>query len=588
MTQNGNSANNPPPASPQALFDGLSAAGRQFIENVVGSLSPAQRADSAEIMRALTAGAQADDGRYAELQQRYYRQHLELWMNLARAGDGAAPIAPIAVPDKADRRFHAPEWQTLPYFDYLKQAYLINSRWLADMVENAQLPEPAKHKLRFFTRQVIDAAAPANFAPTNPEVIKLAAATNGESLARGLEYLSADAKKGRISMTDESAFEIGRNIAMTQGTVVFENELMQLIQYAPATPNVFERPLVMVPPCINKYYILDLQPENSFVRYTVAQGHTVFMVSWRNVPETMGHLTWDGYLADGVLKALDVARDICGVAQVNVLGFCVGGTLVGAALALLAAQGNSAAASVTLLTTMLDFSDAGDLAVYVDDAYVRQRELDFAHGGVLHGKELALTFSSLRANDLIWNYVVNNYLKGAAPAAFDLLYWNSDSTNLPGAMFVYYIRNTYLENNLRCPGKLAMCGERIDLSRVTVPAYILATREDHIVPWKTAYQSTQLLGGDIRFVLAGSGHIAGVINPPAKKRRNHWTNTAVPKEAAAWLDSATSQAGSWWPDWVNWLAGHAGAQTPAPAAAGNANYPPLEPAPGRYVRERCD
>jgi polyhydroxyalkanoate synthase len=288
MTQNGNSANNPLPASPQALFDGLSAAGRQFIENVVGSLSPAQRADSAEIMRALTAGAQTDDGRYAELQQRYYRQHLELWMNLARAGDGAAPIAPIAVPDKADRRFHAPEWQTLPYFDYLKQAYLINSRWLADMVENAQLPEPAKHKLRFFTRQVIDAAAPANFAPTNPEVIKLAAATNGESLARGLEHLSADAKKGRISMTDESAFEIGRNIVVTPGTVVFENELMQLIQYAPATPNVFARPLVMVPPCINKYYILDLQPENSFVRYTVAQGHTVFMVSWRNVPETMG------------------------------------------------------------------------------------------------------------------------------------------------------------------------------------------------------------------------------------------------------------------------------------------------------------
>jgi len=588
MTQNGNSANNPLPASPQALFDGLSAAGRQFIENVVGSLSPAQRADSAEIMRALTAGAQTDDGRYAELQQRYYRQHLELWMNLARAGDGAAPIAPIAVPDKADRRFHAPEWQTLPYFDYLKQAYLINSRWLADMVENAQLPEPAKHKLRFFTRQVIDAAAPANFAPTNPEVIKLAAATNGESLARGLEHLSADAKKGRISMTDESAFEIGRNIVVTPGTVVFENELMQLIQYAPATPNVFARPLVMVPPCINKYYILDLQPENSFVRYTVAQGHTVFMVSWRNVPETMGHLTWDGYLADGVIKALDVARDICGVAQVNVLGFCVGGTLVGAALALLAAQGDSAAASVTLLTTMLDFSDAGDLAVYVDDAYVRQREQDFARGGVLRGKELALTFSSLRANDLIWNYVVNNYLKGATPEAFDLLYWNSDSTNLPGAMFVYYIRNTYLENNLRCPGRLTMCGERIDLSRVTVPAYILATREDHIVPWKTAYQSTQLLGGDIRFVLAGSGHIAGVINPPAKKRRNHWTNTAVPKDAAAWLDSATSQAGSWWPDWINWLAGHAGAQTPAPAAAGNANYPSLEPAPGRYVRERCD
>jgi polyhydroxyalkanoate synthase len=311
------------------------------------------------------------------------------------------------------------------------------------------------------------------------------------------------------------------------------------------------------------------------------------MVSWRNVPESMGHLTWDQYLGDGIIKPLDVARDICGVAQVNVLGFCVGGTLVGAALAVLEAQGNPAAASLTLLATMLDFSDPGELAVYIDEAYVRQREKDFAQGGVLRGKELSLTFSSLRANDLIWSYVVNNYLKGGSPQAFDLLYWNSDSTNLPGAMFVYYIRNTYLENNLRQPGKLTMCGEPVDLSSVKLPTYILATREDHIVPWKTAYQSTQLLGGDIRFVLAASGHIAGIVNPPAKKRRNHWTNPALPHDAEAWLAGATSQAGSWWPDWINWLREYGGAQIPAPAAAGNENYPPLEPAPGRYVRERC-
>ncbi len=589
MEQDGNSPNKPPPAPAQALFDGLSNATRQFVDEIVGSLSPAQRADNAELMRALAGGLAPGNAQLAELQQRYYRQHLELWKNLAGAGDAAAaPPAPVAVPDQGDRRFAAPEWQTLPYFDYLKQAYLINSRWLADLVETAELAAPAKNKLRFFARQVIDAAAPANFAPTNPEVIKLAAATNGESLARGLEHLSADAHKGRISMTDESAFEIGRNIAVTPGSVVYENELMQLIQYAPSTPTVHARPLVMVPPCINKYYILDLQPANSFVRYAVEQGHTVFMVSWRNVPADMGHLTWDQYVEQGVVKALDVARDIRGVAQVDVLGFCVGGTLVGAALALLAAQGNPAAASATLLTTMLDFSETGDLAVFIDENYVRQREQDFAHGGVLRGKELALTFSSLRANDLIWNYVVNNYLKGATPAAFDLLYWNSDSTNLPGAMFVYYIRNTYLENNLRVPGKLTMCGEPIDLSSVTLPAYILATREDHIVPWKTAYQSIRLLGGDSRFVLAGSGHIAGVVNPPAKQRRNHWTSTALPRDPDAWLAGAEAHPGSWWPDWIDWLAAHAGEQVPAPATPGNPNYPPLEPAPGRYVRERCE
>ncbi len=588
MNQDGNSNDNPPPASAQALFDGLSAANRQFIDGIVGSLSPAQRSDSTEILRALTASMQADTEHLAELQQRYYRQHLELWMNLARAGDETAAPAPVAVPDKGDRRFHAPEWHQLPYFDYLKQAYLINSRWLSEVVETAQLAPPAKNKLRFFTRQLIDAAAPANFAPTNPEVIKLAAETKGESLARGLEHLSADAKKGRISMTDESAFEIGRNIAVTPGTVVYENDVMQLIQYAPSTPKVYARPLVMVPPCINKYYILDLQPENSFARFAVAQGHTVFMVSWRNVPATMGHLTWDQYLQDGIIKPMDVARDICGVAQVNMLGFCVGGTLVGAALAVLEAQGNPAAASLTLLATMLDFTDPGELSVYIDEAYVRQREKDFAQGGVLRGKELSLTFSSLRANDLIWSYVVNNYLKGGSPQAFDLLYWNSDSTNLPGAMFVYYIRNTYLENNLRSPGKLTMCGEPVDLSGVKLPTYILATREDHIVPWKTAYQSTQLLGGDIRFVLAASGHIAGIVNPPAKKRRNHWTNPALPHDADAWLAGATSHAGSWWPDWINWLREYGGAQIPAPAAAGNENYPPLEPAPGRYVRVRCE
>ncbi len=579
---------NSPPPSPQALFDGLNDASLAFVQDILASLSGQQRADSSEILKSLTAGLQSDMERCAEIQQRYYRQYLQLWLNLAQSGDGAPPAAPVATPEKNDRRFHAPEWRQLPYFDYVKQAYLLNSQWLAEIVEASHLDAPAKNKLRFFARQLSDAAAPANFVSTNPEVIKLAAATNGESLARGLEQLRTDIKKGRISMTDESAFEIGRNVAVTPGTVVYENELMQLIQYQPSTATVYARPLVMVPPCINKYYILDLQPDNSFVRYAVAQGHTVFMVSWRNVPEDMGHLTWDQYVESGVIRALDVAREIGGAEHVNVLGFCVGGTLVGAALAVLRAQGRTAASSATLLTTMLDFCDPGELSVYIDEAYVRQREQDFALGGVLHGRELALTFSSLRANDLIWNYVVNNYLKGGKPDAFDLLYWNSDSTNLPGAMFVYYLRNTYLENNLRIPGRLTMCGVPVDLTRITLPAYILASREDHIVPWKTAYQSTQLLRGEIKFVLAASGHIAGVINPAAKNRRNYWTSNVITPQAGDWLAAATSRAGSWWPDWAAWLAERSGAQVPAPVAQGNAGYRPLEPAPGRYVRVRCD
>lgn len=577
---------NPPHASAQASYETLSLAGRKFVEDVIGSLCAGQRFESAEIVKALTASLAQDSGHLAEIQERYYQRHLELWTNMARA-NGPTAHQPVVVPDQGDRRFRAPEWRQLPFFDYLKQAYLINSRWLAEIVDAAQLDDRAKHKLRFFARQLIDAAAPVNFPATNPEVLKLATETNGESLRRGFEQLRADLEKGRISMTDESAFEVGRNIAVTPGAVIYENELMQLIQYRPTTDTVYQRPLVMVPPCINKFYILDLQPENSFVRYAVAQGHTVFMVSWRNVPAEMGRITWDQYLERGVIKASEVACGICRVRQLNVLGFCVGGTLLAAALAVLRANRRKLAASVTYLTTMLDFTDAGDISVYIDEAYVRQRERDFTHGGVLHGRELALTFSSLRANDLIWNYVVNNYLKGRKPDAFDLLYWNSDSTNLPGAMFVYYVRNTYLENNLRVPGRLTNCGVRVDLSNIKLPSFVLASREDHIVPWKSAYQTTQLVGGDHEFVLAASGHIAGVVNPPSQNRRHYWLNPALPPNPDDWLAGAREHPGSWWSRWSGWLAGHAGASVPARTGLGNARYPEIEPAPGRYVKEKC-
>ncbi len=582
-----------PPPSAQALFENLSLAGRKFVDDVLGSLSAGQQLESAEMFKSLAASLAQDSERWAVLQQRYYQRHLELWTSIAARADpagevAAAPPAPVAVPAPGDRRFQSPEWQQLPFFDYLKQSYLINSRWLAEVVEAVQLDAPARHKLRFFTRQLVEAAAPANFPTLNPDVLKLAAETCGESLLHGLENLNEDRRKGRISTNDESAFEVGRNIAVTPGAVVYENELMQVIQYRPSTDSVHTRPLVMVPPCINKYYILDLQPENSFVRYAVAQGHTVFMVSWRNVSADMGRITWDQYLEQGVIRALEVARKICGVGQVNVLGFCVGGTLLAAALAVLRAKRRNLAASVTYLTTMLDFSDAGDIAVFIDDAYVSRRETDLAQGGLLRGSELALTFSSLRPNELIWNYVVSNYLKGRKPQAFDLLYWNSDSTNLPGAMFVYYVRNTYLENNLRVPGKLTNCGVKVDLSKIRLPTFVLASREDHIVPWKSAYQNTQLVGGNIEFVLAASGHIAGVVNPPSQNRRHYWLNPALPPNPDDWLAGAREHPGSWWNRWSEWLAGTGGASVPARTELGGARYPAIEPAPGRYVKQRCD
>ncbi len=572
-----------PGSTPDDTLASLHEAGRRFVESIMAAWPEQSRADSAAITTALTTALSQDRARWESMQQQYYARHLELWQRLAQG-----ETAPPADDGDRDRRFSAPEWRDLPYFDYLRQAYQLNARWLKDMAGALPLEDRLKKRLDFFTRQMIDAAAPANFAATNPEVIKLAAATNGESLRRGLELLREDVAKNRITMTDEAAFEIGRNIAVTPGDVVFENELMQLIQYRPATATVNALPLVMVPPCINKYYILDLQPDNSFARFAVANGHTVFMVSWRNMPPDQGRITWDQYLELGVIKALDVARAVCGVDQVNTLGFCVGGTLLAAALAVQHARGERPAASMTLLTTMLDFSDTGELSVFVDEDYVRQRERAYAEGGVMRGQELALTFASLRANDLIWNYVVNSYLKGRKPEAFDLLYWNSDSTNLPGAMYAYYVRNTYLENNLRVPGRLTMCGVPIDLGCVDVPAYLMASREDHIVPWHTAWQNTRLLGGEHCFVLAASGHIAGVINPASKNKRHFWIGASAAASADAWLDGAERHPGSWWTHWIEWLGARCDVSVAAPAAGGSAAYPVIEAAPGRYVRQRCD
>jgi polyhydroxyalkanoate synthase len=537
-------------------------------------------------MRLMSGAASAADAPWlagnATLQTSYLEKQAKLW-NALVSGHSES----VATPEPGDRRFSHREWRENPYYDYLKQSYLLAADYLQQLVEGAALDAQAKERARFALKQWLDAICPANFAATNPEALEQAIQTRGESLTRGLANLLADVQRGRISQTDEAAFELGRNIGVTPGAVVFENELMQLIQYSASTAEVAKRPLVMVPPCINKYYILDLQPENSFVAHAVGSGHTVFMVSWRNVGPAQGHYGWDDYLELGVFSALRISREIAGADKVNALGFCVGGTLLGAALAVLAEKEGSLVESVTLLATMLDFTETGPIGLFVDETSVGTREATIGQGGILPGSDLAFVFSSLRANDLVWPYVVNNYLLGEAPAAFDLLYWNADSANLPGPMYCYYLRNTYLANKLREPGALVNCGVPIDLRRVNLPTFVLATRDDHIVPWRSAYRSLELLGGsDKVFVLGASGHIAGVVNPVATNRRSYWSGPPYPADPQAWLAGAKEQKGSWWRLWCEWLESHGGGTRPAPSSPGNVQYPFIEAAPGRYVKQR--
>jgi len=521
------------------------------------------------------------------LQKEWHERHATLWQAMLQR-DKQAPAEPLVKPEPGDKRFSHPAWAESPIYDWMRQAYLLNAQYLKRMADTMPIPQQLpRNRVQFATRQLVDALAPSNFAATNPEFIQKALETNGESIKQGLQNLIADMEKGRISMTDDAAFEVGRNLAITPGAVVFENEVFQLLQYAPLTDTVAKRPLLVVPPCINKFYILDLQPENSFIRYAVAQGQTVFLVSWRNPQADLGHLTWDDYVEKGPLTAIKVVQEICGLDQINALGFCVGGTILSSALAVAKARGEDPVASLTLLTTLLDFTDTGEIGCFVDEATVATREATIGKGGLLTARELSTTFSALRANDLIWQYVVGNYLKGNKPAAFDLLYWNSDSTNLPGPFAAWYLRHLYLENNLRVPGKLAMCGVKADLRKVDMPHFILATREDHIVPWESSYLGRKHLGGQSTFVLGASGHIAGVINPAAKNKRSHWineSNTANPDE---WLAAAAEVPGSWWPRWSEWLRQFADGEVAARGRLGSKNYPPGEPAPGGYVKQKA-
>ena len=525
----------------------------------------------------------------AKVQARYWEQQMTLWLGMvANAGGLGSAGPPVVAPERGDRRFHAEGWKDNPWYSLLQQTYLLNSRLLGDMVETTDLDERRKQKLRFFARQFIDSMSPANFAATNPEAMKAAVESGGESIRAGFANLLKDMKSGRISITDETAFEVGRNVAVSEGSVVYQNELFQLIQYAPLTEKVARRPLLIVPPCINKFYILDLQPENSFVRFAAEQGQTVFVVSWRNPDESLSHVTWDDYLESGAMKAIEIALAISGTDQVNALGWCVGGTILSSALAVLRARGDKSVASLTLLTTMLDFREPGDLGVFIDEQGVSQREQSIGGDGIYSGKELGFVFQTLRANDLIWPYVVGNYLKGKSPAAFDLLYWNADATNLPGPMYAWYLRNLYLENNLCIPDRLTMCDVNVDLRRIDMPSYVLATQEDHIVPWRAAYRTTKLIKGKTQFVLGASGHIAGVINPASKNRRSFWIDGTAGAEPEQWLASAQATQGSWWTHWMKWLKTHAGKPVAARTQLGNATFKPIEPAPGSYVKARVD
>jgi len=515
----------------------------------------------------------------------YQQAQFNLWRNLLT---GNTSENPVAEPPPGDRRFKSEEWSKNPVFDYIKQSYLLTSRMLTEMAHNAKLSPQEQQKLEFYTRQYVDAMSPTNFALTNPEVLQQALETKGESLVNGLKNLLGDVEKGRITMTDEDSFELGKNLATTEGAVIYQNELFQLIHYKPLAEKVHERPTLIVPPSINKFYILDLQQDNSFVRYCLEQGQDVYLISWVNPTPEQRDLSWDDYVGNGILKAIEVVKSISDQPKVNAVSWCVGGTLMASALAVLAHRKDNSVGSCTFLTTLIDFTDPGDLCVYIDQYQVKQLESKVNSEGILHGRELATSFNMLRSNDLIWSYVVNNYLKGQTPPPFDILYWNSDPTNLPAAMYTFYINKMYLENKLVEPDALTICGEPIDLRRVKTPCYFLSTMEDHIAPWKGTFKALDLFSGTVEFVLGASGHVAGVINPAKKNRRNYWIKGEMGQGPDTWLETAERQEGSWWNHWSEWMRRRAGKKVEPPQEYGNSEYPVIEAAPGSYVCQRLD
>ena len=532
----------------------------------------------------------SDPFKLAEMSLRLWQDYFTLWQNTAlKASGGEAPA--VAEPGKSDNRFKGELWQNNLVFDYIKQSYLIAAQNIQKSVSEVEGLDPhTARKVKFFTRQYIDALAPTNFVLTNPEVLKTTIETGGKNLLDGLNHLLQDIDRGEgklaISMTDPKAFKMGENVASTPGKVVFQNDLMQLIQYQPITSEVCKTPLLIVPPWINKYYILDLRAKNSFIRFALDQGITVFVISWVNPDEKHANKTFDDYLLEGPRAALDLIEKATGEHEINMIGYCLGGTLTASLLAWMAAKGERRVKSVTFFTTLIDFSEPGELGVFVDEEAVNSLEKKMAERGYLEGSDMASTFNMLRANDLIWSFVVNNYLLGKEPFPFDLLYWNSDATRMPAKMHTFYLRNMYIRNKLREPCGITLAGEPIDLSKIDIPAYFISTIEDHIAPWKSTYVGAQLLNGPVRFTLGGSGHIAGIVNPPSANKYWYWTNEKMRDTADEWLSTAEKHPGSWWTDWSAWIAGFGGDKVPARIAGGGLKI--IEDAPGSYASLRLD
>jgi polyhydroxyalkanoate synthase len=558
----------------QAQSDGFQVPDPKVIAGAFGRLAHAMLSDPARLV---------------EAQAQWWQQMGELWKAQLKRASGE-PAEPVAAADPHDRRFKDDAWSEELVFDYIKQSYLVSARWLQETVAGVEGLDPqTKAKVEFYTRQFVDALAPSNFAALNPTVLRHATETKGESLLKGLRHLLADLERGKgdlkISMTDEKAFKVGENLALTPGKVILRNELMQLLQYAPTTELVHKRPLLITPPWINKFYILDLKPKNSFIKWAVDQGFTVFVISWVNPDRRLAGKTFEDYMVEGPLAAMQAIEQQTGERELTIIGYCLGGTLTACLLAWMAAQGDARIKAATFFTSMTDFSEPGELAVFIDDEQLENIERHMQEKGYLEAKHMQQVFNLMRANDLIWSFVVNNYLLGREPMAFDLLYWNSDSTRMPSMMHSFYLRNMYQKNLLVQPGGISLKGVPIDLGRIQVPCYFLSTKEDHIAPWKATYKGALHFGAPVRFVLGGSGHIAGVINPPPSTKYGYWTGARRPRSADAWLAAAERHEGSWWPDWQRWLAPKSGRKVPArdPAAG---PLPPLEGAPGSYVKVR--
>jgi polyhydroxyalkanoate synthase len=530
-----------------------------------------------------------DPQRALQVQTDLGKAYLDLWAHMARRMAGEK-VEPVAAPDSRDRRFADPEWSTNQFFDFLKQAYLLTVQWANRLVHDAEGLDPhIQQKADFYMRQIANAIAPSNFVLTNPELLRETLASKAENLVRGMHMLAEDIEAGhgnlKIRQSSAAMFEVGRNLACSPGKVIFENELMQLIQYAPSTATVLKRPLLIVPPWINKFYILDLTPEKSFIKWCVDQGLTVFVISWVNPDTKLANKSFEDYMREGPLAALDVIEGATGEREVHAIGYCVGGTLLATTLAYMASKQDPRIASATFFAAQVDFTHAGDLKVFVDEEQITAREREMSGRGYLEGKKMATAFNLLRSNDLIWPYVINNYLKGKEPPPFDLLYWNSDATRLPAANHSFYLRNCYLENRLS-KGDMVIAGKKLKLKSIKIPVYNLATREDHIAPATSVLLGSKFLGGPVRFVLAGSGHIAGVVNPPDKMKYQYWTG---PKPTSAnlerWLSKAKEHAGSWWPDWFEWIKAQDATEVPA-RQPGGGKLAPIEDAPGSYVKVR--